>query len=175
MFNMCLACVSPHQLSSVQQNIQITIRNTSLLFTNMSNKRPTKRRKGPLKVGDIELAKVVTPKTIYETKKDGTVVSKKVWISLDTPTPKIPTVEESSGLDYGPIDEPFDVSPPPERTHASQVSNYFIEKFGLSETPTDAKNAKKLPTAVCRPRGRVFESSDIKGGNAGRYEYLPAL
>lgn len=124
MFNMCV----PHQLNSVQQNIQITIRNSFLLFTNMSNKRPTKRRKGPLKVGDIELAKVVTPKIIYETKKDGTVVSKKVWISLDapTPTPKIPTVEESSEMDYGPIDEPFDVSPPPERTHASQVSNYFI-------------------------------------------------
>lgn len=49
-------------------------------------------------VGDIDSAQVVTPKTIYETKKDGTVISKQVWESLEAPrkpaqTPSAPEAQ----------------------------------------------------------------------------------
>ena len=45
--------------------------------------------------GEIESALVVTPETIYETQTDGTMVAKQVWVSLDTPNPKVTTVEKS--------------------------------------------------------------------------------
>jgi hypothetical protein len=93
----------------------------------MSSKRPTKRKRGtgPLIVGDIDTAALVTPATITETKKDGTVVTKQIWKSLDTPTGDLPAVDKSTetpGLEYDPVD-PVDVfSPPPETTNTNSVS-----------------------------------------------------
>jgi hypothetical protein len=72
-------------------------------------------------IGDLESAELVTPKVIFETKKDGTVVSKQVWESLDTPTDSV--LESDSygvmpSMDYEPVNNP---SPPPE-TSTSRVS-----------------------------------------------------
>src|SRR5271168_4246591 len=57
------------------------------IFTPMSNQRNTKRKRatGPMIVGEVDSAQVVTPKTIYKTKKDGTVMSTQIWESLDPP------------------------------------------------------------------------------------------
>ena len=74
--------------------------------------------------GEIESALVVTLETIYETQRDGTMVAKQVWVSLDTPNPKVTTIEKSPempALEYEPVDMS---SPQLERTHTYQVSIY---------------------------------------------------
>lgn len=95
----------------------------------MSTKRPTKRRRGlgPMIVGELDSAELVTPKVIFETKKDGTVVSKQIWESLDRPTDSVLESESSSAMpsvDY----EPFDIpSPPPD------TSTYRVSKSQLTD------------------------------------------
>ena len=65
-------------------------------------------------VGDVNLAQVITLKTIYEMKEDGTLTSTEVWQSLDPPTPQVtPVVKERSTFEYEP-DELRNPSPPPE-------------------------------------------------------------
>ena len=93
----------------------------------MSTKRPTKRKRGtgPLIVGHVDTAQLATPTTINETKKDGTVVSKQVWKSLDTPTEHVPTVENLSEIPAMEHDifDPGDVSSPqPETRNTYSVS-----------------------------------------------------
>lgn len=73
--------------------------------------------------GDVVSAQVVTQRTITERKPDGSTVTKKVWVSLDTPKEKPKVVERSperspfeGEADYDPIDM---LSPP--RTNKSQV------------------------------------------------------
>jgi hypothetical protein len=113
MVNMSSTCV-PHI------KIFITI---SLFSTTMSTKRVNKRKKGPWIVGEsVELAHIVTPKIIHETKADGTTVTKRVLVSLDKPKPKAPTMEKPAEMPetgYEPIDMN---SPPPERLHTYPVS-----------------------------------------------------
>lgn len=61
-------------------------------------------------VGEVDSAQVVTPKTIFVTKKDGRVITKRVWESLDEPAAAtLPTVgfsSELSGMDYEQADIP---------------------------------------------------------------------
>lgn len=101
----------------------VHLRRPPSFFIAMSSKRPTKRKRGlgPMIVGDLDSAELVTPKVIFETKRDGTVVSKQVWESLDKPTDSALESESSSAMpymDYEPVDIP---SPPPE-TSTSRVS-----------------------------------------------------
>jgi hypothetical protein len=58
------------------------------ILTIMSTKR--KRGRGPIMMGDVALALEVIPKTIYESQKDGSIVSKEVWQPLNPATPDIP-------------------------------------------------------------------------------------
>lgn len=76
-----------------------------------------KRGIGPMVDGDVESASVVTTDTIYETKKDGSVVEKEIWVPL---YPKASTVENTPqtppftpSFTYEPIDNP---SSPPQKT-----------------------------------------------------------
>ena len=72
--------------------------------------------------GEVESALVVTPKTINETKKDGTTVKKKVWVSLGMPSSSSTTVEnhpQSPIMDYEPVDIG---SPQPEKRNKYQAS-----------------------------------------------------
>ena len=74
--------------------------------------------------GEIESALIVTLETIYETQRDSTTVTKQVWVSLDTPNPKVTAVEKSPempAVEYKPVDMS---SPQPERTHTYRVSIY---------------------------------------------------
>ena len=76
---------------------------------------------GPMIVGDVNSAQVVTPKTIYETKEDGTLTSTEVWQSLDPQTPQVtPVVKERSTFEYEP-DELRNPSPPPEGSYKPTV------------------------------------------------------
>src|SRR6202522_1698254 len=77
------------------------------IFTPMSNQRNTKRKRatGLMIVGEVDSAQVVTPKTIYKTKKDGTVMSTQIWESLDPPssshvTPAIEKMKERETLNH---------------------------------------------------------------------------
>jgi hypothetical protein len=100
----------------------------------MSSQRNTKRKRGPMIIGEVESAEVVTPKTVYETKKDGTVRSKQVWEQLDpTSTHVTPVVDKRKerAAEYEP-DDFRNPSPQPEPSHTSPVSvslNYFFEIF----------------------------------------------
>ena len=92
----------------------------------MSSRKNDKQKQGigPMVDGEIESALVMTPETIYETQRDGTMVAKQVWVSLDTPNPKVTAVEKSPempALEYEPVDMS---SPQPERKHTYQVSIY---------------------------------------------------
>jgi len=131
---MCSTCVQ-HVFSPYQQlrfqNITITVPkknnkfSPSFVVTTMSTKRQSKRKRGPgpLIVGDVESAQVVTPKTIYETKSDGTLATKQVWESLEEHVPDKPVVESHSeipSLTYEPVDD--NPSPQPESTQTYRVS-----------------------------------------------------
>jgi hypothetical protein len=87
----------------------------------MSTERNTKRRRkmGPMIVGDVDSAQVVTPKRIYERKEDGTLTSTEVWQSLDPPAPLVtPVVKERSTFEYQPDDlRNPSPSPPPEGSY----------------------------------------------------------
>jgi len=97
---------------------------TPLISTTMSKKSgKRKQREGPMIEGHIDLAMGVTSETIYITKKDGSTVPKKVWVSLDTPNPNIAAIENSPQIPIS--DEPVDMSSPhPETAHTYQVSIY---------------------------------------------------
>lgn len=102
----------------------------------MNSRKSHKRKRGnnPILEGDVRLAEAVTPKTITETKNDGSIVTKKVWISLDTPSTNL--TAEANAVDMPPAleVEPENMSPPenmstpiPERTHTYRVSIYQIK------------------------------------------------
>lgn len=75
--------------------------------------------------GEVDAAQVVTQRTITETRKDGSVIKKQVWESLDTPVQKPTAVEkvpEIAAMEYDPGYDPADISQQPERTKKTQVS-----------------------------------------------------
>jgi hypothetical protein len=84
--------------------------------------------------GDVRLAQAVKPKVITETKQDGRTVTKRVWISMDAPTPKLTTegnAEETPTVGY----EPQNMSPPaetssplPGRSNTYRVSLYTSQR-----------------------------------------------
>ena len=89
------------------------------------SKKSGKRKRGerPMIEGEIDLARVVTPETIFKTKKDGSTVAKKVWVSLETPNPNITAVENPQQM-HG-FDETVDMSSPqPDTARTYQVSIY---------------------------------------------------
>ena len=111
---------------AIQTNITAPLSSRPPMSTNRATKR--KRGTGPLIVGDIDTAYLVTPTTINETKKDGTVVTKQTWKSLDNPitpntavekTPEIPAMEADQ---YDQFDAADLLSPPPEKTKTNSVS-----------------------------------------------------
>jgi hypothetical protein len=127
---MCSTCVQPlstiavpkHNNNGSKKNNKFT---PSFVVTTMSTKRQSKRKRGPgpMIVGDVESAQVVTPKTIYETKSDGTLATKQVWESLEEHVPDKPVVESHSeipSLTYEPVDD--NPSPQPESTQTYRVS-----------------------------------------------------
>jgi hypothetical protein len=102
----------------------------------MSTKRNNKRkRKGPMIDGEIDSALTVTPKTISETKEDGTTVTKQIWVSLDKPhvTQRRATVVEEQAdipaVGYDPDDIPL---PQQEGTRTYQVRIYYILSNSIS-------------------------------------------
>src|SRR5271155_2114267 len=104
-------------------------------ISSMSNQRNTKRKRatGPMIVGEVDSAQVVTPKTIYKTKKDGTVMSTQIWESLDPPssshvTPAIEKMKERETLNHEPAEFP---SPPPEGSHTFPVGIQSLNPFSL--------------------------------------------
>src|ERR1700678_3801310 len=107
----------------------------SFIFTPMSNQRNTKHKRatGPMIVGEVDSAQVVTPKTLYKTKKDGMVMSTQIWKSLDPPssshvTPAIEKMKERETLNHEPAEFP---SPPPEGSHTSPVGIQSLNPFSL--------------------------------------------
>ena len=99
-----------------------------LLLTTMATIRSTKRKR-PMIVGEADAAQVVRPRTIYETKKDGSVVNKTIWEPLYTPLPNapdIPAVEQRMDspppLFFEPGDKP---SPQPEFSRSKSVRKYI--------------------------------------------------
>lgn len=78
------------------------------------SKKSGKRKRGerPMIDGDIDSAMVVTSETIFKTKKDGSTVTKKVWVSLDIPNPNLKDVEFPPEMPV--FDEPVDMSSHPE-------------------------------------------------------------
>src|SRR5271155_4911178 len=108
---------------------------SSLPPCDMSNQRNTKRKRatGPMIVGEVDSAQVVTPKTIYKTKKDGTVMSTQIWESLDPPssshvTPAIEKMKERETLNHEPAEFPL---PPPEGSHTFPVGIQSLNPFSL--------------------------------------------
>jgi hypothetical protein len=79
-------------------------------------------------VGDADAAPVVRARTIHETKKDGTVVNKKIWEPLYAPTPNVPNASDipafSDQMDTPPsFFEPVDnTSAPSGRSQTNSVS-----------------------------------------------------
>jgi hypothetical protein len=81
-------------------------------------------------IGDIESQSVVTPRTIQETKKDGTVVTKKVWEPLHTPTERSTSEEfytvenqnEYPEYEY----EPADIPTQPDATNKNVVCTTLV-------------------------------------------------
>jgi hypothetical protein len=72
--------------------------------------------------GDFDSALVVTPETIYKTKKDGSIVKKQVWVALDTPKPTVEQpAAERSAMEYEPVDM-SESHPHPETARTYQVS-----------------------------------------------------
>src|ERR1700678_4804748 len=105
------------------------------IFTPMSNQRNTKRKRatGPMIVDEVDSSHVVTPKTIYKTKKDGTVMSTQIWESLDAPSsshvaPAIEKIKERETLNHESAEFP---SPPPEGSHISPVGIQSINPFSF--------------------------------------------
>ena len=90
------------------------------------SKKTGKRKRGerPMIDGDIDLAMVVTPETIYKTKKDGSTVPKQVWVSLETKETSnwnISAVENRPEIHS--FNEPVDISSPhPETARKYRVS-----------------------------------------------------
>jgi hypothetical protein len=82
---------------------------TPFFSTNMS-KKTGKRKRGehPMIDGNIDSAMVVTPETIFKTKKDGSTVTKQVWVSLDTPNPNETAIESPAESPF--FDDPVDMS-----------------------------------------------------------------
>jgi hypothetical protein len=105
----------------------------------MNSRKTPKRKRGtnPMVEGDVRLAQTVRPILTKETKKDGSTVTKRTWISMDTPTPNItteatpmlttdPNAEDTQGYEPHNMNQPVDTSPPPPgRPHTYRVSLYM--------------------------------------------------
>lgn len=95
----------------------------------MSSQIPMKRKrgKGRMIVGEMESAQVITTRTVYETKNDGTVAAKEIRVPLYPPTPVVPVTIDNlvgtSTFDHDPGDIPNipSESHQPERPHTYQV------------------------------------------------------
>lgn len=90
-----------------------------------NNKR--KRGRPAMIDGEVDSATVVTQRTITETNNDGTTITRRVWVSLDTPKEKQTTVEktpERPTFEFEPVYEPADMSTP-QKVNKSQVSLKF--------------------------------------------------
>jgi hypothetical protein len=111
-------------MCSLRQNVfYLRLLISTMMSTKKTNKR--KRGKGPMLDGDIDSAQAVMPQTISEIKKDGSTVTKRVWVSLDTPNPNLSAVEDSTEMPAF-ENEPADMSlAPPEQTNKYQVSAYI--------------------------------------------------
>jgi hypothetical protein len=145
----------------------------------MSTKRNNKRkRKGPMIDGEIDSALTVTPKTISETKEDGTTVTKQIWVSLDKPqvTQRRATVVEEQAdipaVGYDPDDIP---SPQQEGTRTYQVRINILSNSNSISLIYYRLDTKGLYTAIHGPNGRILGRPDKPGGHAGECRYLPAL
>lgn len=99
----------------------------------MNSRKPQKRKRGtnPMTEGDVRLAKAVKPKVITETKQDGRTVTKRVWISMDAPIPKLTAEGNAEDIPTF-VYEPQNMSPPaetssdlPETTNTYRVSLYL--------------------------------------------------
>lgn len=100
---------------------------------------PRKRKRGirAVEEGDEVLADVVARRTVTVKKKNGTTVTKEIWVSLDEPTPTMddttPNITPVNNPPEIPTfeNDPPNMSPPPnmdspplERTQTYRVSKY---------------------------------------------------
>jgi hypothetical protein len=121
----------------------------------MSSKKTHKRKRGnnPMIDGDLSSARFVTFETITETRKDGTMGTKRVMVSLDTPsivstTSNISTTDEIPAEDFSYNHEPENNSPPP----STSKNTYRVGKFynHISLFLILCSVPKRLPPAICR-------------------------
>ena len=160
----------------------MSFRMNHFIIATMSSQPTTgkkRKRKGPMIIGEIDSAQVVTSKTIYETMEDGTVLEKEVWKSLDETTSDIPAIDgkqnETTGNEIPPNDyyDPVDIpSPPQEPSNTYQVSQQFRNTFVYLNTSLDTT---QLFAAICGPCGGIHGSNDFTRGNAGRSRTMPPL
>jgi hypothetical protein len=104
------------------------------LFPTIMSKKTSKRKRGerPMIDGEIDSAMVVTPETIFKTKKDGSTVTKQVWVSLESPNPNIIAVENPPEMHA--FDEPVDLSSPlPDTGRTYRVSSFEIGVYTLTD------------------------------------------
>lgn len=89
--------------------------------------------------GDVSSTKVVTFKTITETRKDGTMVTKRVLVSLDTPN-NVSTIDDIPAEEFSYNYESENISPPPmKRTNTKQVGTFYNHLFLLIDVFSDPK------------------------------------
>jgi hypothetical protein len=97
---------------------------------------PRKRKRGimPVVEGDAVLADAVVRRTVTKTKRDGSTVTKEIWVSMDDPPPMLTPVASGSNRPEMPTfeNEPQNMSPPPnmpspppERTQSYRVRIYI--------------------------------------------------
>ena len=120
-------------------------------YTTMTNKKNNKRKRGfgAIIDGEVESASTVTPKTIFETKEDGTTIAIQAWESLDAPNPQGTAVDNltdmpSSSQCYDPIDIPS-TPPQPEKRHTHKVHFFVINLHSRTHVPTSPDPAELCP------------------------------
>jgi hypothetical protein len=129
-------------------------------------------------IGELDSAEVVTPKTIYETMEDGTVLEKEVWKSLHETPSNTPPIDdrrnETTGNEMPPNDyEPVEIpSPQQEPSYTHQVSQWLYNTFVYLNTSPDTT---QLFAAICGPCGGIYGSNDFTRGIAGRCRTMPPL
>jgi hypothetical protein len=109
---------------------------TSSISTTMKIPKNKKRKRGnnPILDGDVRLAHSVRPQVVTKTKKDGSIVKNRVWISMDNPPPNVTATSDSNTTNMPASDSEYDENntflpeedsnPQPGRTQNSRVSLY---------------------------------------------------
>jgi hypothetical protein len=117
----------------------------------MTNKKNNKRKRGfgAIIDGEVESASTITPKTIFETKEDGTTVAIQAWESLDAPHPQATAVDNSTEMPsssqcYDPIDIPS-TPPQPERRHTHKVHSFIFYLYSCTHVPASPDPAELCP------------------------------